>query len=69
MLGDGVFTATLVERPSMMSRTRDDVVLEIDAGVPMQVDPPSGLGTEVVEASPEEWARLDEAGYTLAKAT
>jgi hypothetical protein len=65
MLGDGVFTATLVETPSMMSRGATEIVLEIAAGAPVQVGPPDGLGAVVVEATDDEWARLRAAGYEL----
>jgi hypothetical protein len=38
--------------------------LEIDHdGAPVQVEPP--FAVEVVEATPEEWAALREAGYKL----
>ena len=62
--------ARLVESPSMVSRTATRTVLEIDAdGAPVQLEPPTALGTEVVEASPEEWARLRDAGFDLPRAS
>jgi hypothetical protein len=53
----------------MSSRSATEVVLDLDAGAPLQVDPPDGLGCEVVEATAAEWAALEKAGYVLAKAT
>jgi hypothetical protein len=42
----------------------DRQVLEIDIdGAPVQLAPP--FSVEVVEATPEEWASLREAGYEL----
>ena len=58
-----VFHARLAERvanfgiPSLQA-------LEIDHdGAPVQVEPP--FAVEFVEATPEEWAALREAGYVL----
>jgi hypothetical protein len=60
--------ARLVLAPSMVSRNATRIVLEIDAGAPVQLEPPTALGTEVVEASPEEWAQLRAAGFDLPQA-
>jgi hypothetical protein len=49
----------------LLSRDEERVVLELDAGAPVQLEPPSALGTVVVEATPQEWACLEEAGYDL----
>jgi hypothetical protein len=53
---DLAFNAML---PSMSRR-----VVEINAdGAPIQLSPP--LAIEVVDATPEEWAELQAAGYEL----
>ena len=64
--GDRVFHARLAEDEvykrvlPLLGRR----VLEIDAdGVPVQFAPPFAL--EVIEATTEEWASLQEAGYEL----
>ena len=64
---DGVFDARLVERPSSVARGEHEVVLEIDAGAPIQVSPPDGSGCVVVEASDAEWDALRTAGFELAR--
>jgi hypothetical protein len=64
MYGDRVFHARLAEdlaRKAMLPWMGREV-LEIDAdGAPVQFEPP--FAVEVVEATPEEWATLREAGY------
>jgi tetratricopeptide (TPR) repeat protein len=60
-----IYTASFVEAPSFFSRTETRTVLEVNAGAPMQFEPPGAPGLEVVEATAEEWARLREAGYDL----
>jgi hypothetical protein len=63
------FTASLVESPSFVSRDSTRTVLELNVdGAPVQLEPPLALGTEVVEATLEEWDRLREAGYNLPRA-
>jgi hypothetical protein len=69
LLPGEVFEAVLVEAPSFVSRTETRTVLELVAGAPVQLEPPDASGTEVVEASPEEWASLRAAGFELRAAT
>jgi len=68
LLGDAIYPAALVASPSPMSRSETVDVLEIDAGVPLQVHPP-GNGVEIVEVTAAEWQQLEAAGYTLRRAT
>lgn len=68
MLGDVAYPAALVERPSMVLRSRTDLVLEIDAGAPMQIEPP-GRDVEVIEATAAEWEALRLARYDCKRAT
>ncbi len=63
LLPGEVVEAHIVSAPSMFSRdTRP--ILELDAGVKVQIEPP-GTGCELVEATPEERAALRDAGYEL----
>jgi hypothetical protein len=66
LYGDRVFDARLAE-DEVYKRVLPALgrqVLEIDAdGAPVQFAPP--FSVEVVEATPEEWASLREAGYDL----
>jgi len=41
---------------------RDVLEINVD-GAPVQIEPPTTV--EVVEATPQEWASLREAGYDL----
>ena len=50
LLPGQILPARLVEAPSMVSRNATRTVLEIDAGAPVQLEPPTALGTEVVDA-------------------
>ena len=63
-----VLPARLVQAPSLLSRDAQRVVLELDAGAPVQLEPPSALGTVVLEATAGEWAALQAAGYDLPRA-
>jgi tetratricopeptide (TPR) repeat protein len=61
--------ARLVEAPSFLSRDSTRTVLEVYVGsAPIQLEPPFAMGTEVVEATPEEWDRLREASFDLPQA-
>ncbi len=61
--------ARLVEAPSFLSRDSTRTVLEMYVGgAPIQLEPPLAMGTEIVEATPEEWDRLREAGFDLPQA-
>jgi hypothetical protein len=64
--GDRVLHARLAE-DEVYKRVLPEMgrrVLEINAdGAPVQLAPP--FSVEVVEATPEEWAGLREAGYEL----
>jgi hypothetical protein len=64
------FRAVLLEQPNPFLPAFTQVVLELRVTefVPLQIEPPGGLGCEVVEASPEEWAALRVAGYNLPQA-
>jgi hypothetical protein len=66
LYGGRVFAARLAE-DEVRQRVLPSLgrqVLEIDAdGAPVQLTPP--FAVEVVEATPEEWASLREAGYEL----
>lgn len=65
LLPGQVFSASLVEAPSQFSRSETHTVLELDGGAPLQLQPPGAAGTEVVEATPTEWAQLRAAGFEL----
>ncbi len=60
-----VIEANLRKTPRMISRTVLDVRRELRSNPPVVLDPPDASGTEVVEATPEEWAGLTAAGYAL----
>jgi len=62
-----VLQAKLVQAPSQATRGTE-ARLELVGPAPMQLDPPSAMGTEVVEATAEEWAALRAAGYQLPQA-
>jgi tetratricopeptide (TPR) repeat protein len=63
-----ILLAHLVERESLLGLGVTEWVLEFQAGAPVQVEPPSASGCEVVEATPEEWAALRAAGFDLPQA-
>jgi hypothetical protein len=65
LLGGEVFTARLVASPSPFARGETQTVLELAGGAPIQLEPPDASGTEVVEATPAEWAALRAAGFDL----
>jgi tetratricopeptide (TPR) repeat protein len=59
-----IFQARLTESMSFFGGPAERPVLEIDAdGAPLQLEPPCVL--DVVEATAEEWAALQAAGYEL----
>jgi hypothetical protein len=68
LLPGQVVPARMAKAPSLLSRSEERDVLELDAGAPVQLDPPTALGTVVVEATPQEWAALRAAGYDLPQA-
>jgi hypothetical protein len=50
----------------MVSRDQTDVVLEVNASdAPVQVEPPTGAGCEIVQATDAEMAELQAYGFTL----
>jgi hypothetical protein len=60
-----VVDAVLIEAPSQTVRGGTETRLELIGGAPVQLEPPDAWGTEVVEATPAEWAALAAAGYAL----
>lgn len=63
-----VVEASLVSTPSQSSRSDTDVRLEAHGPPPVQLSPPNAFGTEIVQATPAEWAALKAAGYELKQA-
>lgn len=62
--------AVLVGSHDQTSRTATTTRLELRRGAtPVQLPPPDAFGTEVVEATLEEWELLRAAGYQLRQAT
>jgi hypothetical protein len=61
------FPAVLREQPNPFLPSLTQWVLEvrIDEFLPLQIEPPGGLGCEIVEATAEEHAALAAAGYEL----
>lgn len=66
MLPGEVLDARLTTTPSMISRDRMDVVLEVNAGAPMLLHPPSASGCIVVRATEKELSELKAYGFNLA---
>jgi hypothetical protein len=64
-----ILNATLTTVPSQVSRTEQQVVLEIAGPAPMALYPGSASGVEVVEATPEEREALRRAGFDLGGAS
>jgi|GEM_PF-4369614 len=61
-----IVEATLVDQPDQTSRDATSMRLELRSGeTPVQLPPPKALGAEVVEATPQEWVALTDAGYEL----
>ncbi len=64
-----IVEATLVGDLDQVSRDGALLRLEVRSGeTPVQLPPPNALGTEIVEATPQEWAALADAGYELKQA-
>jgi hypothetical protein len=65
-----VVEATLVGQVDQTSRDATSMRLEVRNGeTPLQLPPPNALGAEVVDATPQEWKALTEAGYDLNQAS
>ena len=48
-----------------MSRDQKTVVLALATNPPIQLEPPTASGAEMVDASPEEWRALRQHGFNL----
>ena len=64
-----IVEAVLTNAADPTSRGGTTLRLEIVGGAPMQLQPPTAFGAEVIEATTEEWAALASAGYQLKQAS